>query len=442
MARVVVIGGGWAGCSAALAAKKAGAGEVLLLERTDMLLGTGLAGGIMRNNGRFTAAEELMALGAGELIGLADRAARHRNIDFPGHRHATLYDVVRMEPLVRALLEETGIDIYLEERGIDVIARHDTLEAVVTSRGRRIEGDVFVDATGSFGPQNNCTRYGNGCVMCIMRCPAFGGRVSIAAKLGIPEQKGVRPGGGLGAFSGSCKLNKDSLAADLRRRLEEEGVVVLRIPAPLRKGKEVLTQKACQQYALEEYLENLVLLDTGHAKLMTPFLSLRWLRQIPGLEQARYEDPYAGGRGNSVRFLAITPRDNTLKVVGTANLFCAGEKAGLFVGHTEAMVTGTLAGHNAARMALRLPLLELPRCLAVGELIAFGRERMEQQGLTERYTFSGSVFFRRMQELGLYTTDVTAIRRRVQETGLGGIFQNPAEAGFHSRKSRVQGELN
>ena len=38
--KTVVIGGGWAGCAAALTAEKAGA-DVTLLERTDMLLGTG-----------------------------------------------------------------------------------------------------------------------------------------------------------------------------------------------------------------------------------------------------------------------------------------------------------------------------------------------------------------------------------------------------------------
>lgn len=63
MGRVVVIGGGWAGCAAAYGAAKAGA-RTVLLERTDMLLGTGLVGGIMRNNGRFCAAEETIALGA------------------------------------------------------------------------------------------------------------------------------------------------------------------------------------------------------------------------------------------------------------------------------------------------------------------------------------------------------------------------------------------
>ena len=48
--------------------------------------------------------------------------------------------------------------------------------------GEEIEGDVFVEATGSTGPMGNCLTYGNGCCMCILRCPAFGPRVSISAK--------------------------------------------------------------------------------------------------------------------------------------------------------------------------------------------------------------------------------------------------------------------
>ena len=62
MGKVVVVGGGWAGVSAAVRAKKQGA-KVVLLEKTDLLLGAGNVGGIFRNNGRFTAAEEMIALG-------------------------------------------------------------------------------------------------------------------------------------------------------------------------------------------------------------------------------------------------------------------------------------------------------------------------------------------------------------------------------------------
>ena len=49
--KVIVAGGGWAGCAAAYEAAKSGA-ETTILERADKLLGTGLSGGIMRNNGR------------------------------------------------------------------------------------------------------------------------------------------------------------------------------------------------------------------------------------------------------------------------------------------------------------------------------------------------------------------------------------------------------
>ncbi|MDD2497664.1 MAG: FAD-dependent oxidoreductase, partial [Desulfitobacteriaceae bacterium] len=78
--RVVIVGGGWAGCAAAVAAKKAGAGEVILVERCDMLLGTGLVGGIMQNNGRFTAQEEMTAMGGSDLFRLADSVSRHHNV--------------------------------------------------------------------------------------------------------------------------------------------------------------------------------------------------------------------------------------------------------------------------------------------------------------------------------------------------------------------------
>jgi glycine/D-amino acid oxidase-like deaminating enzyme len=102
--RIVVVGGGWGGCAAAFAAARAGA-EVTLCERTDMLLGTGLVGGIFRNNGRFTAAEEMTVLGSDVFL-LMDACARHTNVAFPGHAHASLYDVYRMEPEIRRALEK------------------------------------------------------------------------------------------------------------------------------------------------------------------------------------------------------------------------------------------------------------------------------------------------------------------------------------------------
>ncbi|MBE6030935.1 MAG: FAD-dependent oxidoreductase [Clostridiales bacterium] len=439
MRRVVVIGGGWSGCAAALAAKKAGA-EVTLLEKTDLLLGLGNVGGIMRNNGRYTAAEENIALGASELFSVTDRLSRHVNIDFPGHRHASLYDVIKIEPEVRRLLRESGIDVRLTSRAVDVSIlrvaadenekRNGTsekrgiraIESITLADGEVIEGDVFVECTGSTGPMGNCLAYGNGCSMCILRCPAFGPRVSISEKAGGSDIMGTRVDGSFGAFSGSGKLVKESLSQEIQQMLNERGVAVIPLPKEQVK-KDKLDIKVCQQYALDEFAENIVLLDTGHAKIMTPFFPLEKLREVPGFEDARYADPYAGGKGNSIRYLSVAERDDNLKVNGVLNLFCGGEKSGLFVGHTEAISTGSLAGHNAARYIAGAGLLKIPRILAIGDIIAFARERsLEKDGLMTRYTFAGSTYFDRMKTLGLYSTDPDEIAQRVESQGLSGIY--------------------
>ncbi|QAT43832.1 FAD-dependent oxidoreductase [Aminipila luticellarii] len=440
MYRVVVIGGGWSGCAAAVAARKAGA-SVVLIEKTDLLLGLGNVGGIMRNNGRFTAAEENIALGAAELFGITDGCSRHRNIDFPGHKHASLYDVMKVEPQVRRLLKELGVEIHLMSRVIDVVTEMAELpeeksrkyiKSLIVTNGaglgqrntdlQTIEGDVFIECTGSTGPMGNCLAYGNGCCMCILRCPAFGPRVSISQKAGVTDIMGMRKDGAWGAFSGSGKLEKGSLSEEIQEELNEKGVAVIPLEAK-DISKDKLNLKVCQQYALDEYAENIVLLDTGYAKIMTPFFPLEKLREVPGLENARYADPYAGGKGNSIRYLSVTERDDYMKVKGIENLLCGGEKSGLFVGHTEAITTGSLAGYNSARYLKGLKPMELPRQLAAGDLIAYANERLQtREGLMNRYTFAGAEYFKRMQEKQLYSSDSEAIAGRVARTGLAGIY--------------------
>ena len=499
MYKVVIIGGGWSGCAAALAARKAGA-EVTLLEKTDMLLGLGNVGGIMRNNGRFTAAEENIALGARELFDITDRCSRHVNIDFPGHKHASLYDVMKVEPNVRRLLREKGVDVRLMARAVDVVLQksgrgacgsgdHDrrsggighpdetrrsntgwgevhsvgngydsgvtehpdktrrsntepfdngdmqdaVIEKLILAGNpagiggdteQTIEGDVFVETTGSTGPMGNCLTYGNGCCMCVLRCPAFGPRVSISARAGGSDIMGRRRDGSFGAFSGSGKLEKGSLSAEIQKKLNEEGVAVIPLPHAAVK-KEKLDMKVCKQYALQEFAENIVLLDTGYAKIMTPFFDLETLRQIPGFENARYADPYAGGKGNSIRYLSVAERDNTMRVMKIRNLFCGGEKSGLFVGHTEAISTGSLAGHNAVRYLKGMRPLELPAGIAIGDLIAYANKSLESEdGLMTRYTFSGAEYFQRMKDKGFYSTNPDEIRQRIRRFGLENIYDD------------------
>ena len=422
MKKVVIVGGGWSGISAAITARNAGA-SVLVLERTDMLLGTGLVGGIMRNNGRFTATEEAIALGGGEVFEVVEKNLRHKCMEFPGHKHADLYDIATIEPAFQELLNSKGIEFRLESRVKDVKVADGSITAVVLDSNEEISGDVYIDTTGSAGPQNNCTKYGNGCAMCVLRCPTYGGRVSVAGKAGVEEKMGEKADGTIGAMSGSCKLLKESLSAEIVEMLNKTGCAVIPLPEDQKKDESSLISKACQQYALKEFAENIILLDTGHAKLMGPYFPLAALRQVPGFKNARYEDPYSGNIGNSMRYMALAPRDNALKVIGLENLFCGGEKAGLLVGHTEAIVTGLLAGHNAVRWALGLELLILPNELAIGDAIAHVNEQMKtKEGMGLKYTFSGSVYFDRMVALGLYTTDVEAIKGRVEKANLTGVY--------------------
>ena len=422
MMKVIIVGGGWSGCAAALTAKKAGA-EVHVYEKTDLLLGLGNVGGIMRNNGRYTASEELIALGGGDLIKLTDKCARHANIDFPGHKHATLYDVNKIEGVVRDYLIDKGINLHMETRVTDVDFENNKINGILLSDGSYVKGDVFIETTGTTGPMGNCLRYGNGCSMCILRCPAFGPRLSISARCGVADIQGERNDDVLGAFSGSCKLAKESLSDSIREQLDKTGVVVLKVPSEdVNYGK--LSTKVCQQYALKEFAENVVLLDTGHAKLMTTYYPLQKLRKIPGLEHAKYVDPYAGSKGNSIRYLSVAPRTNDMKVVGVDNLFCAGEKSGLFVGHTEAICTGSLAGHNAVRLMMGMHLLILPSSIAIGDLISYENEKSStREGRKDRYTFAGASYFKRMQELGLYTIDTAEIEDRIKKLSLDNIFE-------------------
>ena len=418
--KVVVIGGGWAGCAAAIQAKKGGA-EVHLFERTDLLLGVGNVGGIMRNNGRYTASEELINLGAPELMEIMDSIAIHKNVEFTGHKHASLCDVNKAEPLVREFLLSKDINIYFKSRIINVEKEGDKITALVLDNKSKFYGDVFIDTTGSTGSMTNCMKYGNGCSMCVLRCPSFGIRVSISEKAGVKDLVGERNNGLKGAMSGSCELARESFSKEILDELDKKGVVVIKAPEE-DVNLDKLENKVCQQYALKEFAENIILLDTGHIKLMTSYYPIEKLRKIKGLEKARYIDPLGGGFGNSIRYLAAAPRENTMKVKGIENLFCGGEKSGFFVGHTEAMVTGTLAGYNAINYLKGIELLELPRTLTCGDIIAYSKDKSDEGNLKERYTFSGAEYFERMRLLGLYTTNKKEIKRRVIESGLYDIF--------------------
>jgi len=87
-------------------------------------------------------------------------------------------------------------------------------------------------------------------------------------------------------------------------------------------------------------------------------------------------------------------------------------------------VTGSLAGHNSVRLGIGMPLLELPRNLASGDIIAFANEEIESnQGLKKRYTFAGSLYFERMKNLNLYTTETENIKKKIKRLDLLNIYK-------------------
>ena len=87
-------------------------------------------------------------------------------------------------------------------------------------------------------------------------------------------------------------------------------------------------------------------------------------------------------------------------------------------------MTGAIAGHNAVRAIAGKELLEVSQKLTVGDAITNVREEMETpEGLGKKYTFSGSVYFNRMRDRNLYTTDTAQIAKRVAKAGLKGVLE-------------------
>ena len=71
-----------------------------------------------------------------------------------------------------------------------------------------------------------------------------------------------------------------------------------------------------------------------------------------------------------------------------------------------------------------VPLLILPSSIAIWDIIAFAYEKAAtREGRKDRYTFAGASYFKRMQDLGLYTTDIEEIGKRVKKVNLDNIFE-------------------
>ena len=79
---------------------------------------------------------------------------------------------------------------------------------------------------------------------------------------------------------------------------------------------------------------------------------------------------------------------------------------------------------NVIRIVMGLSLLILPSSIAIGDIIAFANEKAAtREGRKDRYTFAWASYFKRMQDLGLYTTDIKEIGKRVKKINLDNIFE-------------------
>jgi hypothetical protein len=93
----------------------------------------------------------MIAMGGGELFELTDQNSLHRGIEFPGHHHASLYNVARMEPMVRRFLPP-GVTSS-EARITDVEAADGHSGGWPSGRNPRFDGDVR-RRTGTAVPRN------------------------------------------------------------------------------------------------------------------------------------------------------------------------------------------------------------------------------------------------------------------------------------------------
>ncbi|HVB12523.1 MAG TPA: FAD-dependent oxidoreductase [Nitrososphaerales archaeon] len=445
MPKVVVVGGGFAGVSAAACARNAGS-EVTLVERTDELLGLGRYSGMFYNDGRMSAVEELIALGGGFIFDILMKPpvmTYERNemnwtaLEDLAHREAldiSIFNCMLAEPAIRKYLSGLGVNLIFEDRAVDAAAsskdgKERKLTSVTLESGKRLEADSFVDCSGGAGGIQVCIDHGYGCVECNLRCNSFGDRVSIATKAGAKELRKLRTadrGGGFGAISSACSFYETSIDPTLVARLKKNGTAKIEVPEEVR---EMLKVGLATNWPYDpSQVKFLKLSYPGFFKANgMVYMPLKDVRRIPGFEKARFSDPLGGGKGNAVRYISMAPRENTMKVFGFGNLFVGGEKSGPVVGIQECIVTGGIAGYNAAREAQGRELLTPPRTTVIGEFFAYVQKMMEtDQGLMQTYSFMKPSFRKIMASKGWWAKTVPEAieesRRRIAEAKLTGVM--------------------
>ena len=454
MTRVIVIGAGSAGIAAAVGARKAGA-EVMLLERQDQLLGIGRIAGSMDVGGRYPLHLEILEMGAPEVNEVLDEVSlpnteNYRNSHYPWHslpgseemtKHSWVYNVLTAEPACRRLLKRFGVEIRWRSRAVDVAKEGKRVTKIKLEDGEWIEGDAFIDTTGSAGGQAACIKNVGGCVMCPwMQCRTFGDRVNLTEKIGAKTWSMRQKDGTPGVKYNGIYLYKGSLSQELQDQLNFSHQIFVPFRGVIDWESDPEWSWATrgqdgndgEGHPADAETSWRVSPDTGRFRLLdrgifaggagpSP-IKLEQLREIPGFENVVMAAPVGGENLWSLGHdLVFT--DNTMLVPPTENYFAAGSKANL-VDVQPCINTGVLAGFNAVRSAVGKELIELPRSTATGDIIAFSQEFLQNSdgGPTTFVSAHAGHYLRRLKDTGIFPDDENKAKKRVADAGLTGLF--------------------
>jgi hypothetical protein len=142
---VLVLGGGMAGCFAAMAARRDGA-SVVLVEPTNALGGQGTAGGVAGFCGDSERVNDLFA----ELVARLRNSGRIDPYDPNDDRRA--YDLEICAFYLQEMVAEKGVEVWLHARAIDAQATNGHVDKVLVSCGATlvdVRPRVVIDATGN-----------------------------------------------------------------------------------------------------------------------------------------------------------------------------------------------------------------------------------------------------------------------------------------------------
>jgi hypothetical protein len=459
MTKVVVIGAGCAGIAAAVGARKAGA-EVTLLERQDQLLGIGRIAGSMDVGGRYPLHLEIVEMGAGEVNEALDSVClpnveNYRNSHYPHHslpgsedmtKHSWVYNVLTSEPVLRKLLVDVGVEIRWRSRAVDVEKEGNRVTRVKLADDEWIEGDAFIDTTGSAGGQNHCIKDVGGCVMCPwMQCSTFGNRVDISGKAGGATVSMHQKDGTPGIKYNGLYLYKGSLSKELQQQLDENhqifvpfrGVIDWDVDPEWSWGTRGQDGNDGKGHPADPETSWRVAPDVGRFRLLdrgifaggagpSP-IPLEKLREIPGFENVVIAAPVGGQNLWSLGYDLVFC-ENSLRVPPLDNLFTAGSKAHM-VDIQPGINSGYLAGFNAVRVAVGKQPVEFPQTTVTGDIIAFTQQFLrdsantEYGGPTTFVSAHAGHYLRHLKDVGFFPDDPDKCKQRVAEAGLTDFFK-------------------